>query len=93
MNVQHSGDDTEGKFFLEENGQQIGEIYYYFSDKGKLVIQHTEVSPEHEGKGLGKQLVKAVVEFAREKGVKIIPVCPYAKAVLLRTKEYADVLS
>ncbi len=92
MNVQHSGDDKEGRFFLEENGAQIGEMIYMFSDDGKLVINHTEVSPDFEGKGLGKELVKAAVEFARKKGFKILPACRYAKTVLLKTKEYADVL-
>jgi uncharacterized protein len=50
------------------------------------------VSDKIAGKGVGKQLVDAAVEFARANGHKIKPFCPYAKKVLERTKEYTDVL-
>lgn len=92
MNIQHKSDETEGVFFIEQDGKAIGKLTYNFSGGTKLVIDHTEVSPNHKGEGLGKELVKAAVEFARKNNYKLLPVCPYAKAILLRTKEYADVL-
>lgn len=44
------------------------------------------------GKGVGKELVLAAVQFARREKARIIPICSYAKKVLERTDEYADVL-
>ena len=32
------------------------------------------------------------VEYAREKGIKIIPLCPFAKSVFDKTSEFKDVL-
>ncbi|MES2765613.1 MAG: GNAT family N-acetyltransferase [Bacteroidota bacterium] len=92
MNIQHKSDETEGVFFIEQDGKAIGKLTYNFSGGTKLVIDHTEVSPKHKGEGLGKELVKAAVEFARKNNYKLLPVCPYAKVILLGTKEYADVL-
>lgn len=58
----------------------------------RMVINHTQVFDGYEGQGIARQLVMAVVDFARKNGRKIIPVCSYAKAVLTRTDEYQDVL-
>ncbi|MBE2274618.1 MAG: N-acetyltransferase, partial [Flavobacteriales bacterium] len=38
-------------------------------------------------------LVKAGVEYAREKNVKVIPLCPFAKKVIAKIPEFQDVLS
>lgn len=92
MEVKHIEDGKKGFFFIEENNKKIGTIIYVFSGDTKLIIESTEVDPGHEGKGLGKQLVNAVAEFARKRNYKILPVCPYAKAVLEKSDAYKDVL-
>jgi uncharacterized protein len=92
MEIKNKDNLKKGHFFIEENGKEIAGIYYLYAGEGKIIIDHTEVLPEHEGKGLGKQLVKAVVDFAREKKVKIMPLCTYAKSVFDKTPEYKDVL-
>lgn len=55
------------------------------------IIDHTEVSDEYGGQGIARKLVDKVVEAAKEKGLKIIPLCPYAKKVFTENSEYADV--
>jgi predicted GNAT family acetyltransferase len=40
---------------------------------------------------VGGKLVAAAVAYAREHGVGILPLCPFAKSVFDRTPEYADV--
>lgn len=77
---------------MEENGKEIATMSYTFAGDTKFIIDHTEVDPSQGGKGLGKQLLKAAVEFARKNSYKIMPLCPYAKAVFEKTDEYNDVL-
>ena len=91
MEILHEGDDKKARFFIEENGERIALLEYVFAGADKFIIEHTEVNESHEGKGLGKQLVKAAVEYARERGMKIIPLCPYANAAFVKTAEYKDV--
>lgn len=57
-----------------------------------IIIDHTEVSEALKGKGAGKQLVTAAVEYARQNGIKIIPLCPFARSVFEKVREYHDVL-
>ena len=57
-----------------------------------MIIEHTEVDDSLAGKGVGKQLVSTAVDFARTNNIKIIPLCPFAKSVFDRVKEWQDVL-
>ena len=85
--------ERKGFFYIEENGKRIAEMVFSFAGDTKFIIEHTEVDPSCEGRGLGKILVKKAVDFAREKNYKIIPLCPYAKKVFDKTPEYGDVLN
>lgn len=75
-----------------DKGTMIGECEY--SDSGTTwIISHTSVKKAYEGRGFAKRLVLKVIEAARERGVKIIPLCPYAKKMMMADKEaYSDVL-
>jgi predicted GNAT family acetyltransferase len=57
-----------------------------------VVINHTGVDKELQGKNIGFQLVEAVVEQARAEGKKVVPVCSFAKAIIEKTEEFKDVL-
>ena len=55
-----------------------------------LLIKHTEVSPEFEGRGFGGQLVRHILEDARHNGRGVIPACPYAAAFIKRHPELME---
>ncbi len=92
MEIKHLINDKNGSFFIEENGNQIAVMTIVFAGETKFIIDHTEVQPGNEGKGLGKLLLNAVVNYAREKSYKILPLCPFAKSVFDKTTNYNDVL-
>ena len=85
-------DGNKGVFHIDIDGKQEAMMTFVFADQDKIIIDHTEVNPGNEGKGFGKQMVKKAVEYAREKGIKIIPLCPFAKSVFDKVPEYRDVL-
>lgn len=57
-----------------------------------IIIDHTYVSDELGGQGIGKKLLKEVVDWARKESKKIIPLCPYAKAQMEKNEEYHDII-
>jgi uncharacterized Fe-S cluster protein YjdI len=63
------------------DGRQIGECDYEETSEG-FNIYHTEVDPEHSGKGIVKRLVYKVFEAAERAGAAIVPTCSYAQKVL-----------
>lgn len=93
MEVKHHRGATNGVFYIEDNGKQIATMTYVFRNEKTFIIEHTVVNSAYEGKGLGKQLVKAAVNFARENNFRIIPLCPFAKAIFDRMPEFSDVLT
>ena len=84
--------DNKGFFYIDINGKHEAMMTFVFAGNDKIIIDHTEIHPGNEGKGLGKLMVAKAVEYAREKGIKIIPLCPFAKKVIDKTPEFQDVL-
>lgn len=92
MEIQHEDNGGKGSFFVEENGKRLAKMSYVWAGSA-MIIDHTEVREELSGKGIGKQLVAKAVDMAREKGYKIIPLCPFAKRVFDTVDNYKDVLN
>jgi len=92
MEVKQNDNKTKGLFFIEMDNKIVAEMTYVWAGIDRIIIDHTEVSSTLKGKGAGKLLVTKAVEFARLKGIKILPLCPFAKSVFDKTIEFTDVL-
>ena len=90
--VQLKINDNKGAFYIEVEGKQEAMMTFVYAGEDKIIIDHTEVNPGNEGKGFSKKMVTKAVEFAREKGIKILSICPFAKSVFDKTPEFRDVL-
>ena len=93
MNIDHIEHGSKGAFIIKENNLRLAEMTYSKAGDHLIIIDHTEVSDALRGKGAGKQLVNAAVNYAREKNIKILPLCPFAKAIFDKTPEFHEVLS
>lgn len=91
MEIQREEHGSKGAFFVSAQGKRLAEMTYSKAGDTRLIIDHTEVSDALKGKGAGKQLVTAAVNFARQQKIKILPLCPFARAVFEKTPEFADV--
>ncbi|WP_082235601.1 GNAT family N-acetyltransferase [Halobacillus massiliensis] len=80
-----------GIFYIEDNEQRVAELAYE-QEGSFMVITHTQVSETEQGRGLATELVENAVNFAREHGLKIKPVCSFAKTVIDEHSEFQDVL-
>ena len=67
-------------------------IAQYTLPAGKIMFTHTEVPPAHEGKGIGTALVRYALAAARERGLKVIPICPFFAAYIKKHTEEQDLL-
>lgn len=79
---EHDTNNQGGTFFILDNNQKAGEITYVWAGDDKFIIDHTQVYEDHSGKGYGRMLVKKAIEYAKSEGVKILPLCPYARKVM-----------
>lgn len=81
----------QGAFYVMEGAEQMGEMVVGLAGQN-LTVYHTEVSVKAEGKGLAKQMLSAMVDYARKHNLKVIPLCPFVHAQFKRHPEtYADI--
>ncbi len=92
MEIQHKDDGKKGIFFIEQNGEIVAEMTYVWTGITGIIIDHTQVDVKLKGQGAGKQLVIKAIELAREKNLKILPLCPFAKSVFDKEIAFRDVL-
>lgn len=92
MNIQHDDDQKKGRFFIAEGNELLAEMTYVWAGLTRIIIDHTDVNEKLKGQNAGRQLVARAVAFARERGITILPLCPFAKSVFDKTPEYRDVL-
>jgi uncharacterized protein len=93
MEILQKNDDEKGMFYVVDNQQIVAEMNYVWDGDTKIIIEHTEVDDNFNGKGIGKQMVEKAVNFAREKSIKIIPLCPFVKSVFDKVVGFRDVLN
>jgi len=79
----------EGNRFEATLDGRHGRIEYRVGD-GVMTIEHTEVDPELEGRGVAGALVRAALEHARSAGLKVDPECSYTRSYMERHPETLD---
>lgn len=78
MNIQHRQTESNGEFFLlDQNGNKVAELTYFFVDEQTINANHTYVSETLRGQGVADQLYRELVNFVRDKKLKLIPTCSY----------------
>ncbi|RIA09880.1 hypothetical protein OE09_1726 [Flavobacteriaceae bacterium MAR_2010_72] len=94
MDFKQTDNGKKGKFYIELEGIEEAQMTYTYAGPHKIIIDHTEVNENIQGQGVGYKLVEFAVQFMREKGIKAIPLCPFANVVFKKKKEiYSDVLA
>lgn len=91
MEILHTDDGKKGEFRAVEGDVQAGLMTYVWAGEDKFIIEHTIGNPDF--KGVGMKLLDKAVAFAREKSIKIIPLCPFAKKMFDKKEEIRDVLA
>jgi len=74
------------------DGEVAGFAEYQLTDE-LIVFTHTEVHRVHEGKGVGSALARFALDDVRQHGGRrVLAICPFIKAWMLRHPDYADLL-
>jgi len=82
---------NEQQFELTVDGLTAFAAYQREGDV--IVFTHTEVPPEHQGKGVGGALARGALDAARAEGAEVIPLCPLIASYIRRPPDYLDLVS
>ena len=80
--------EVDGHRFVARAPEGDAELRYRYARSGALVLVHTGVPPSLEGHGLGARLVRTALEFARDAGLRVKPLCPFAARYIEEHPEY-----
>lgn len=83
---------TRGRYVVTINGYEAELTYSKLDNNGNVIADHVGVPDELGGRGVGSALVRYLVDDARASGFKVIPQCPFVKALYTRHPEWVDVM-
>ncbi|MEM9326589.1 MAG: GNAT family N-acetyltransferase [Bacteroidota bacterium] len=93
MNITKEEQESKGRFVAKEEETELGEMTYSLANDGQLlIIDHTGVNEGHGQTGVGKALFEHMVETVRAEGRKVMPLCPFARAMFQKNQDKWDVL-
>jgi predicted GNAT family acetyltransferase len=84
-------DNPEARQFEATVEGHLAYAEYRLIDHG-VMFTHTEVPAALEGRGVGSALVRAGLNAARERGLKVLPVCTFFAGYIKRHPEEQDLL-
>lgn len=88
-NVVHN--EERSRFETEVDG--VLAVVDYHRRDNTFLVTHTGVPSQIEGRGVAAALTKALLDYIKDNGLKVRPICPYTRAYIQRHPEYEDLVS
>ena len=91
MNIEVKHDKDSERFVAEVEGHEAYLSYNVYDDIIDLSYAYTP--PELRGRGIAKIVVEYAFNYAKENNLKVIPTCPYVRALVKRNDNYKNLLA
>jgi predicted GNAT family acetyltransferase len=81
------------RYELHVGTELAGFVTYQLSDHDTVInFLHTEVEPAFQGAHLATHLARYSLDDARERGLAVLPFCPYIGSWIRKHAEYTDLV-
>ena len=87
-NISVTHNEAESQFEAKVDGKVS--VAAYNLDGDTITFTHTNVPEELGGRGIAQKMVTAGLDYARSKGLKVVPQCSYVKRFMEKHSEYND---
>ncbi|MFW6085186.1 MAG: GNAT family N-acetyltransferase [Gemmatimonadota bacterium] len=82
-------DEAAGRYEAELADGSVAVVTYRERD-GEMLVTHTLTPPKHRGRGIAGRLTRHVLDDAIERGLRLVPYCPYTAWFIREHPEYRD---
>ena len=82
---------ANGRFEILVAGDVAGFVDYRRAGEA-LSLVHTVVDPRFQGHGVGSALARGVLDQARDRGLAVLPFCPFIRSYLKRHPVYLSLV-
>jgi uncharacterized protein len=79
------------RYEIRADGELAGFVQYR-ARPGLIALNHTEIDERFESRGLASRLIAFALDDARERGLAVLPFCPFVKDYVQRHREYVDLV-
>jgi predicted GNAT family acetyltransferase len=79
------------RYEIRLDGEVAG-FAQYRSAPERIALTHTEIDDRFEGQGLGGRLVAFALDDARERGLAVLPFCPFVAGYIQRHRQYVELV-
>lgn len=79
------------RYVIRVDDRRAGLLQYRLRPE-LIELVHTEIYEEFEGHGLGSQLISFALQDARERGLAVLPFCPFVNDYIQRHRQYVDLV-
>jgi uncharacterized protein len=86
LEIVHNPTENRFETWIDGNLSKLD----YIQDEKNFVITHVGVHPSLRGQGVAGRIVEASLAYAREKELRVVPMCSYAAAFIRRHPDYAE---
>jgi uncharacterized protein len=86
LNVTHNPAENRFEVWIEGQLSKLD----YMEDDNTIVMTHVGVYPGHRGQGVAGKLTEVALEYAKEKSLRVIPMCPYIATYIRRNPQYME---
>ena len=83
-------EEENKRFVIYTDGKEA--FVEYRLDENEINLYHTFTNPALRGKGLAALVVRAALEFAKEKNLNVIPTCSYVQLFIQRNDEFKELI-
>jgi uncharacterized protein len=86
LEVIHNADERRFETWIDGYLSKLD----YIQDGKNFVITHVGVSPELRGQGIAGKITQVGLEYAKENGLRVVPMCSYAATYIRKHPAYIE---
>lgn len=91
MELRVADNPDQSRYEILADGEIAGFIDYKLSHKD-IAFLHTETDERFRGKGMASRLVQASLDSVTERGLELLPYCPYVRRWLGEHPDYVKLV-
>ena len=87
MTIEIQDHPDRSRYEILVDGELAG-LADYRCDGAVIDLPHTEIAEAFGGQGLASKLIAAVLDDARDRGLAVLPHCPFVRAYIAKHPDY-----
>jgi predicted GNAT family acetyltransferase len=91
MELRVADNPDKARYEIAVDGEVAGFIDYHLSGH-TIAFLHAETDPDSRHAGIGGRMVHDTLDSARERGLDVLPYCPFVRSWIGEHPDYTDLV-